>query len=359
MTTTRFMHALWMALSHMDIIVDKSRPKPTGIPTICKWWTMEHGLIMGCLFWSIFIVGFFTGLALGAALGMEKGMRTLRTNLPSDSKLLSIIRETDQLREHPPLPPQLDPQQQQSKPAATGDEPFLSDGWSSQKDGVHIDVWASLESMCRIELLAQHSLVYRFKMKINTLAVGFRLIIMFIAWRCLSFIYNIGSIMYYFTAGVVLYICHYSTAIMDLHMLYVVDYTRKIDRLHKWTMFGLREGLLLLCMVRLSINKNEFICWHCILRYLVGPHVKKPMITQCPYAHQPFALAQIWKWIFALMKIESWPVHIKVFNWSARHIDWLCWADWANGIPNPAKKHCIAKSQFHMSMIHQHNKYIE
>ncbi|KAI7878342.1 hypothetical protein K492DRAFT_209049 [Lichtheimia hyalospora FSU 10163] len=84
---------------------NKSRPKPTGIPTI---------------------LGFFTGLALGAALGMEKGMRTLRTHLPSDSKLLSIIRETDQLREHPPLPPQLDPEQQ-PKPAATGDEQFLSD----------------------------------------------------------------------------------------------------------------------------------------------------------------------------------------------------------------------------------------
>ncbi|KAJ8652202.1 hypothetical protein O0I10_012163 [Lichtheimia ornata] len=85
---------------------NKSRPKPTGIPTI---------------------LGFFTGLALGGALGMEKGMRTLRTNLPMDSKLLAIIRETDQLREHPPLPPQLDPQQQQPKPAASGDEQFLSD----------------------------------------------------------------------------------------------------------------------------------------------------------------------------------------------------------------------------------------
>lgn len=82
---------------------------------------------MGHLFWSTSIVGFFTGLALGGALGMEKGMRTLRTNLPMDSKLLAIIRETDQLREHPPLPPQLDPQQQQPKPAASGDEQFLSD----------------------------------------------------------------------------------------------------------------------------------------------------------------------------------------------------------------------------------------
>ncbi|KAI9315904.1 hypothetical protein BX666DRAFT_2028147 [Dichotomocladium elegans] len=56
---------------------NKSRPKRTGIPTI---------------------LGFFTGLALGAALGMEKGMQTLRTRLPLDSKLRSIILETDQLR---------------------------------------------------------------------------------------------------------------------------------------------------------------------------------------------------------------------------------------------------------------------
>ncbi|KAI9490355.1 hypothetical protein BDB00DRAFT_838141 [Zychaea mexicana] len=56
---------------------NKSRPKRTGIPTI---------------------LGFFTGLALGGALGMDKGMRTLRARLPSDSKLLSIIHETDQMR---------------------------------------------------------------------------------------------------------------------------------------------------------------------------------------------------------------------------------------------------------------------
>ncbi|KAI9260562.1 hypothetical protein BDA99DRAFT_512462 [Phascolomyces articulosus] len=58
---------------------NKSRvaSKRTGIPTI---------------------LGFFTGLALGGALGMDKGMRTLRSKLPHDSKLLEIIRETDQIR---------------------------------------------------------------------------------------------------------------------------------------------------------------------------------------------------------------------------------------------------------------------
>ncbi|KAI8146895.1 hypothetical protein BJV82DRAFT_664995 [Fennellomyces sp. T-0311] len=70
---------------------NKSRPKPTAIPTI---------------------LGFFTGLALGGALGMDKGMRTLRSKLPAESKLLEIIRETDQIRAGSVLPIETAPKQQ-------------------------------------------------------------------------------------------------------------------------------------------------------------------------------------------------------------------------------------------------------
>ncbi|KAG2224904.1 hypothetical protein INT45_010853 [Circinella minor] len=86
---------------------NKSRTKRTGIPTI---------------------LGFFTGLALGGALGMDKGMRTLRSKLPHDSKLLAIIRETDELRHGSVVPLEGTPinneqqQQQQQQQTANIDK---------------------------------------------------------------------------------------------------------------------------------------------------------------------------------------------------------------------------------------------
>ncbi|KAI9029960.1 hypothetical protein CLU79DRAFT_733419 [Phycomyces nitens] len=45
------------------------------------------------------ILGFFTGLTLGGALGMNKGMQTLRSSLPSDSGLLTLIHDHDQIKQ--------------------------------------------------------------------------------------------------------------------------------------------------------------------------------------------------------------------------------------------------------------------
>ncbi|KAL0095731.1 hypothetical protein J3Q64DRAFT_1711198 [Phycomyces blakesleeanus] len=45
------------------------------------------------------ILGFFTGLTLGGALGMNKGMQTLRASLPSDSGLLTLIHEHDEIKQ--------------------------------------------------------------------------------------------------------------------------------------------------------------------------------------------------------------------------------------------------------------------
>ncbi|GAA5817059.1 hypothetical protein MFLAVUS_010596 [Mucor flavus] len=45
------------------------------------------------------ILGAFTGLAFGGGLGMDRGMHKLRESLPSDSRLLAIIRQNDDLRQ--------------------------------------------------------------------------------------------------------------------------------------------------------------------------------------------------------------------------------------------------------------------
>ncbi|KAI8879300.1 hypothetical protein K501DRAFT_226936 [Backusella circina FSU 941] len=44
------------------------------------------------------ILGTFTGLAFGGIMGMDKGMHKLRESLPTDSRLLAIIRENDKLK---------------------------------------------------------------------------------------------------------------------------------------------------------------------------------------------------------------------------------------------------------------------
>ncbi|KAF1804774.1 hypothetical protein V8B55DRAFT_1497286 [Mucor lusitanicus] len=45
------------------------------------------------------ILGTFAGLTCGGVLGMDKGMHKLRESLPTDSHLLKIIHENDQLKQ--------------------------------------------------------------------------------------------------------------------------------------------------------------------------------------------------------------------------------------------------------------------
>lgn len=79
--------------------LDKSRPRPTRVPTLGKTKTQAfHRLLHRLILFHLAQVGFFTGLALGTAMGMNKGMRTLRNSLPQDSELRRLIHANDQLR---------------------------------------------------------------------------------------------------------------------------------------------------------------------------------------------------------------------------------------------------------------------